>query len=454
MKPRSCVPLAVIGFTSALAQSAIAQSATDERAVSGSVSTSDAEVDNAELGDDPFEIGIFGGAVMMSEREVPDTQFDDFGAEAGLRLGLYPIRYFGVEGEGAAIFIGREGTDRVILGTGRLHAVGQLPLGVVAPFILAGGGITGGECRAEGCSGTFSGREIDGGFHFGVGVKFGLPRHLQARLDLRDNIVSGNDHVPEALVGLAVTFGGPEEVIVEEPLDSDGDGMVDQMDYCPMEAAPTKDGCPVRDRDGDGKEDEVDECPDVASELPSGCPDQDPDKDGIPIEADKCPTVAGIGPDGCPDPDPDKDGISGENDRCPNEAEVPNGFEDKDGCPDQMPDKVAEFTGTVQGIYFELGKAKIRQTSFPVLDRAVAVLQEYPDIRMRIAGYTDSTGEPEANVELSKARAQAVADYMIGKGVDSSRLETVGYGEENPVADNATREGREQNRRIEFEVLK
>lgn len=352
------------------------------------------------------------------------------------------------------MFIGKEGTDRVILGTGRLHVVGQWPLGVVAPFILAGGGVTGAECRPGGCDGTFSGRELDGGFHFGLGMKFGLPRDLHARLDLRDNIVAG-DHVPEVLVGLAITLGGSEPEVVDEALvDSDGDGIVDQLDYCPLEAAPTKDGCPVRDRDGDGKLDEVDQCPDVPSELPSGCPDDDPDKDGIPIGADLCPTVPGIGPDGCPDPDPDKDGILGADDRCPNEPETFNGFEDKDGCPDVLPDKVAEFTGAVQGIYFELGKSQIRQTSFPVLDRAVAVLQEYPDVRMRIAGHTDSTGESEDNVELSKARAQAVADYLIGKGVDSSRLETIGYGEESPVADNTTTEGREQNRRIEFEVLK
>jgi OOP family OmpA-OmpF porin len=292
--------------------------------------------------------------------------------------------------------------------------------------------------------------------HFGVGLKVGLPRDVYARLDLRDNIIAG-DHVPEALLGFAIALGGSDpEVIVEEqaPPDSDGDGMVDPMDYCPMEAAATKDGCPIRDRDGDGKADEADTCPDVPSPLPTGCPDTDPDKDGIPVEGDQCPTVPGISPHGCPDPDPDKDGISGEVDRCPNDAEVPNGFEDKDGCPDQIPEKVAEFTGTVQGIYFELGKATIRQTSFPVLDRAVAVLQEYPDVRMRIAGHTDSTGEPEDNLELSKARAQAVADYLIGKGVDRTRLETVGFGEEKPVADNATNAGREQNRRIEFEVLK
>jgi OOP family OmpA-OmpF porin len=278
---------------------------------------------------------------------------------------------------------------------------------------------------------------------------------MHLRLDLRDNMASTEDHMPEALLGLALTLGGANTVIVEEkPADSDGDGLLDPQDYCPLEPAQTPDGCPVKDRDGDGKKDDVDQCPDVASPLPTGCPDPDPDKDGIPSDTDQCPDIAGVGPTGCPDPDPDKDGISGDLDQCPNEAEVPNGFEDKDGCPDELPEKVQKFSGTISGIYFEFGKAVIQQASFPVLDEAAAVLAEHPDLRIRIAGHTDSKGTPERNLELSQQRAQAVADYLINKGVETSRIESVGHGEDQPIAPNDTEQGRKQNRRIEFEILR
>jgi OOP family OmpA-OmpF porin len=277
---------------------------------------------------------------------------------------------------------------------------------------------------------------------------------MHLRLDLRDNMASATDHIPEALLGLAFTLGGTNTIIVEERKDSDGDGLLDPQDYCPLEPAQTPDGCPVKDRDNDGKSDEVDQCPDVASALPSGCPDPDPDKDGIPSETDQCPDVAGVGPTGCPDPDPDKDGISGADDQCPNDAEVPNGFQDKDGCPDELPEKIQKFSGAIQGIYFEFGKAVIQQASFPVLDEAASVLAEYPDLRIRIAGHTDSKGTPERNLELSQQRAQAVADYLINKGVETNRIESVGHGEDQPIAPNDTEQGRKQNRRIEFEILR
>jgi OOP family OmpA-OmpF porin len=440
---------------------ASAQTARSETSVSTTtVSTTNVQEGGADIGDDPFELGVFAGAAFPMERnnaegaDSEDNELNPAAFEAGLRLGLYPIQYLGIEGEGAGIW-GKAADTNAIVGAGRLHVVGQLPVGIVAPFVVAGGGIVGSECEEGGCDDILSGRKAEPVVHFGAGLKLGLASQMHLRLDLRDNMAAPDEHIPEALLGLAVTLGGANTVIVEEkPKDSDGDGLLDPQDYCPLEPAQTPNGCPIKDRDGDGKADDVDECPDVASPLPNGCPDPDPDKDGIPAETDKCPDVAGIGPDGCPDPDPDKDGISGADDKCPTEAEVPNGFEDKDGCPDELPEKVQKFSGTIQGIYFEFGKAVIQQASFPILDEAAAVLAEYPDLRIRIEGHTDSKGTPERNLELSQQRAQAVADYLINKGVETSRIEAVGYGEDQPVATNDTDQGRKQNRRIEFEILK
>jgi OOP family OmpA-OmpF porin len=191
----------------------------------------------------------------------------------------------------------------------------------------------------------------------------------------------------------------------------------------------------------------------VVGIAPDGCPDPDADKDGVLGDTDKCPDIAGIPPDGCPDPDPDGDGIVGDKDKCPKTAETVNGFEDKDGCPDTLPEKIKKFTGVVHGIEFDTGKATIRPHSYPILDGALAVLKEYPDVELRIAGHTDSQGSPERNRELSLARAESVASYFTSRGIERDRLQTVGHGPDKPIADNGTRDGRQRNRRIEFEVI-
>jgi outer membrane protein OmpA-like peptidoglycan-associated protein len=71
---------------------------------------------------------------------------------------------------------------------------------------------------------------------------------------------------------------------------------------------------------------------------------------------------------------------------------------------------------------------------------------------MRIGGYTDNTGNESANLKLSQERADSVMQALVGKGVDASRLSAKGYGEEHPVADNSTPEGRQKNRRISMRV--
>ena len=103
-----------------------------------------------------------------------------------------------------------------------------------------------------------------------------------------------------------------------------------------------------------------------------------------------------------------------------------------------------------QNIQFDEAKASIRPESNPVLDEVVSVLQEKPDMKLRIVGHTDDVGSRAANVRLSKQRADAVKAYLVSKGISADRLQTKGAGAAEPVTSNATAEGRAANRRVDF----
>jgi len=107
----------------------------------------------------------------------------------------------------------------------------------------------------------------------------------------------------------------------------------------------------------------------------------------------------------------------------------------------------------LRGINFATGSAIIPPSEYPVLDQVVQVLKANEKVRVEIGGHTDSVGTETYNQGLSERRAQSVRNYLIQRGIDASRLEARGYGEYQPVAPNTTREGRNQNRRIEFRVL-
>ena len=269
------------------------------------------------------------------------------------------------------------------------------------------------------------------------------------------------------------------------------------VDKCPNEKGPlATDGCPTEDPDVDhdgvcdawvtqkGMQDVfkdvctgLDKCPyDSGSVKNDGCPldNPDSDKDGVcdawvtqkgMLEMfadvctglDKCPFDSGsVSNNGCPldNPDSDADGVcdpwvtqkgmldmfagqcSGL-DKCPFEAGSP----DADGCP------VEEIKLEV---YFASGKAKLTANSKRTLRELAKKLnsKERKDERYQILGYTDDRGNDKSNLKLSQKRADAVVTELVKNGVDKSRLEAVGMGEADPVADNSTAEGRELNRRI------
>ncbi len=101
---------------------------------------------------------------------------------------------------------------------------------------------------------------------------------------------------------------------------------------------------------------------------------------------------------------------------------------------------------------FETGSATIRPASQEQLDNIAAILRAYPAVRLKIGGYTDNTGDRAANLRLSQDRADAVRDALIAKGINGTRIEAEGYGDQFPVGDNSTEEGRAQNRRIALRV--
>ena len=106
-----------------------------------------------------------------------------------------------------------------------------------------------------------------------------------------------------------------------------------------------------------------------------------------------------------------------------------------------------------EGIFFDTASATLKPESFAVIQEIAAMLQEHPELRVRIEGHTDDEGDPATNMTLSESRANAVQTMLIGLGVDASRLEAAGLGQTQPVADNGTAEGRSQNRRVELVML-
>jgi outer membrane protein OmpA-like peptidoglycan-associated protein len=101
-------------------------------------------------------------------------------------------------------------------------------------------------------------------------------------------------------------------------------------------------------------------------------------------------------------------------------------------------------------INFDFGKATIRPDSQPVIDQVSEMLKANPGLRLSVEGHTDSVGSPASNKTLSESRAKAVVAALVAGGVDPARLAAAGWGQDRPIADNGTEEGRAKNRRVEL----
>ena len=234
----------------------------------------------------------------------------------------------------------------------------------------------------------------------------------------------------------------PVVPVVPVVTDRDKDGIPDADDKCPDVAGLAKyGGCPIPDTDKDGINDENDKCPTVPGLAQfQGCPDRD--KDGIQDSEDKCPDVPGLARyQGCPIPDGDNDGVNDEDDKCPTIPGVP----ENGGCP--------RIDFNAAAVQFLTGSAVLTTGAKAELNKAVKILNEtYPNIKVAIEGHTDNTGDPGKNQILSERRAAAVKTYLVSKNVAADRLTTAGYGQDSPIADNATKEGKAKNRRVAFKV--
>lgn len=237
--------------------------------------------------------------------------------------------------------------------------------------------------------------------------------------------------------------------------DKDGDGIADKDDLCPNNFGKSFWGCP--DSDGDGLDDNEDRCPGLSgSRLMDGCPDTD--GDGVDDTRDECPKLKGnYRFSGCPDDD--NDGVPNPVDQCPDTR----GTIEQKGCPDpnadtgQKPSELDEsfqekLTLLSEDITFSANSAVLDSASLNSIKQVSDIMLRDPDLRLIIRAYTDNTGTPNQNLELSIARANTVKTYLVNLGVPESKIYAFGYGEERPVATNDTPEGRAQNRRVELNL--
>jgi len=300
----------------------------------------------------------------------------------------------------------------------RLHLrFDLLPDQRLHPFVLVGGGsaIALSSARKTIESG------IVGDGYVGAGARFDTQRNFIIRFDARLSIIPGADHpITTELdfqIGLEFRVGDHRKtraIFAPPPPDMDHDGIPDETDRCPT---------------------------------------QPEDKDGFQDE------------DGCPDIDNDLDGILDIADKCPNVPETYNGFDDDDGCPDTVPPDVDGLRGTIEGLLYAEAETAVRDSAMPNLVKIVGVMKAHPSIKVILIGHTDDQeakqfASPEAGhdlaelaLDLSKARAEAVKQAMVAKGIDAPRITVDGRGSDEPVVDNTNARARLANRRVEIKLF-
>jgi OOP family OmpA-OmpF porin len=325
------------------------------------------------------------------------------------------------------------------------------------PFVYLGGDFVSANSNSEGML------NIGVGFNTWFNENLGLSFQTGTKKGFSDQVRS---HYQSSL-GLVIKFGGT---------DTDGDGVYDKDDSCP-EVAGLKEfnGCP--DADGDGIKDSDDACPNVAGlAAMNGCPDADgdgiadkddmcpnskgtkankgcpdADGDGVVDKDDKCPNVAGPSANnGCPWPDADGDGVLDKDDNCKDEA----GPASNKGCPEVLmtASQIADLAEYSKGLEFAFDRAEVNKSTAEKLDKIYNLISPVKDVIFVIEGYTDSIGNAGYNQYLSERRAVSAKAYLVEKGFDANRLETLGFGEKNPLTSNNTRAGRKDNRRVDVKL--
>jgi OOP family OmpA-OmpF porin len=266
----------------------------------------------------------------------------------------------------------------------------------------------------------------------GIGAKVPFTKNIALKLEavymLKYNDTRYDNNLA-LLAGINIAFGKRAEdiapVVAADPVvatvvdgDDDNDGVANSIDEClstPAGYAVNAQGCALDD-DKDGVANTIDACLTTAF--------------GVEVDAKGCAL------------DDDKDGVINAKDICPNS---PAGAEvNSDGCP-----KIVTLD-----VNFDNDSYVVKDASMPEINTYAKFLTTYTNYSAKIVGYTSNTGSATYNQKLSEKRAKAVIALLKEKGVSSNQLSSAGMGEANPVADNATAEGRAKNRRIEAELTR
>lgn len=345
---------------------------------------------------DDRQYGFIDGFLVQHEERLPERD-TSFGGRIGLgfpidsRSSARTALEFGVFTNP----IKTKGNGSETQGGVMLDLVQHYDLGPVSPFIGAGVGavqeFSGNHWALEALLGAAIRINDD------IGVRVGLSAQNVRNNELRPDQDVFTDF--RVFVGLTSPFGELAAAAPPKPADADADGVPDQADRCPAQAAPTVDGCPAplapaeppRDTDGDGIDDSKDECPGTL--------------EGLKVDASGCVTSA--------------------------DAQ----------------------TIVLKGVTFLAGSAELTPEAKTVLDDAYDALAGQTNLKVEVGGHTDSSGADAVNLALSQRRAESVRQYLIGKGIAGDRLVAKGYGEAQPVADNKTAQGRSTNRRVELKIL-
>jgi len=270
--------------------------------------------------------------------------------------------------------------------------------GAVHPYLVFGGG----EAKYDLGPNKFDTTIINAG----AGIKYLLSDHVALRSDLRAISYEEIGNTEAAFnFGLNFLLGSKQsstsdskptpQTISPQKIDSDGDGISDELDKCdstPANVSVDRMGCTVTlDIDSDGIPDEMDDCPDS--------------EPGSKVTAR--------------------------------------------GCYEEL-----EETKTITlRLQFATNTTKVLNPDDPQLIALSNFMREYPQTEVILEGYTDSSGSEQYNLKLSKERATSVGDILTVKfGIPQSRISTTGFGEANPIADNSTPFGRSQNRRVEAKI--
>jgi outer membrane protein OmpA-like peptidoglycan-associated protein len=429
-----------------------------------------------------FEVGLFP-QVSYFDRSLVITQGR---TGPGARLGYFFTDHLAIEAEGA--WVPAEGQFST--------NVSYIPLRARLALNVSGGEHVGLVFGAGYVQSLYK-RDYDlsdAGATASVGLRLGLGDVTSIRVNSYIDYIPSPDNLAGDNInwgiqpGLSFMFGQKSTKV----RDKDGDGVPDAVDECkntpPGDKVDAK-GCTIKDADGDGVLDDVDQCKDTPAGDKvdeKGCSlPKDADTDGVLDNVDKCPdTPAGdkVDATGCSLPkDGDGDGVMDDVDQCkdtppgdkvdakgcslPKDADGDGVNDDKDRCPHtpagvkvdeegcQVLFEKAKKSLILEGVNFATGKAELTPESQAILDGVAESLVANEEIRVQVGGHTDNTGSAAVNKRLSAARAEAVRQYLISKGVAADRLTAAGFGPSKPIASNKTAAGRAQNRRVELTRL-